>query len=269
MLSTPWMKDHPFYDAITKPELGFKAYTWPTSINPKITKQKLDLERKTIGEFAFSREYEAMFMDDALAFFPSTLILSCTDDYTLNPEPKNGETLKGEFYAGIDFGKLRDHSAIAIVQEQQDHSLRLVYLQEFPLQTPYTTVIGMVRRLNQAYRFRGGQLDQTGVGEAPYEEIKQFAPYIKGITLTARSKEDILNKLRLTMEHGDLTIPIEPRTLLTQLTQQRCEPTPSGNLKFSHPQGTHDDLAWAFALSVHAYRGPLDWMTTLIGVPHQ
>ncbi|HYB67838.1 MAG TPA: terminase family protein, partial [Candidatus Acidoferrales bacterium] len=266
MLSTPWMKDHPFYEAVTKPELGFRTYNWPTSVNPQITKQKLDLERKTIGEFAYNREYEATFMDDESAYFPSTLILSCTDDYNLNPEPKTGETWKGEFYVGIDFGKHRDHSAIAIIQEQQKHSLRLVYLREFQLETPYATVIGNVRTLNDAYQFRGGRLDQTGVGEAPHEEIKQFAPVIKGITLTTQTKQDILGKLRLTMEHGDITIPLEPRTLLTQLTQQRCEPTQSGNLKFSHPQGTHDDLAWAFALAVHAYRGPLDWMTMAIGV---
>ena len=269
MLSTPWMKDHPFYEAVTKPELGFRTYNWPTSVNPQITKQKLDLERKTIGEFAYNREYEATFMDDESAYFPSTLILSCTDDYNLNPEPKTGETWKGEFYVGIDFGKHRDHSAIAIIQEQQKHSLRLVYLREFQLETPYATVIGNVRTLNDAYQFRGGRLDQTGVGEAPHEEIKQFAPVIKGITLTTQTKQDILGKLRLTMEHGDITIPLEPRTLLTQLTQQRCEPTQSGNLKFSHPQGTHDDLAWAFALAVHAYRGPLDWMTMAIGVHRQ
>ena len=269
MLSTPWMKDHPFYEAVTKPELGFRTYNWPTSVNPQITKQKLDLERKTIGEFAYNREYEATFMDDESAYFPSTLILSCTDDYNLNPEPKTGETWTGEFYVGIDFGKHRDHSAIAIIQEQQKHSLRLVYLREFQLETPYATVIGNVRTLNDAYQFRGGRLDQTGVGEAPHEEIKQFAPVIKGITLTTQTKQDILGKLRLTMEHGDITIPLEPRTLLTQLTQQRCEPTQSGNLKFSHPQGKHDDLAWAFALAVHAYRGPLDWMTMAIGVHRQ
>ena len=35
-------------------------------------------------------------------------------------------------------------------------------------------VIGTVRRLKEAYWFRAGYLDQTGVGEAPYEEIRQF-----------------------------------------------------------------------------------------------
>jgi hypothetical protein len=43
-------------------------------------------------------------------------------------------------------------------------------------------------------------LDQTGVGEAPYEEIRKFAPTIKGITLTISVRQDILGNPRLTME---------------------------------------------------------------------
>lgn len=267
MLSTPWTKDHPFYEAVTRPELGFKTYRWPTSINPTVTKEKLELERNTIGEYDFNREYNAQFIDAQFSFFSSKLVLNCTDAYKLNSEPKTGEIFRGTFYCGIDLGKHADHSAIAIIQEPHDHSLRLTYLHKFPLETPYTAVIGTIKLLHTAYQFRGGYVDQTGVGEAPYEEIRTFAP-IKGITFTAKTKADILSNLLLTMERKDITIPREPRELLTQLTQQRCEPTPSGNLKFSHPQGTHDDLAWAFALAVYAYPGNLDWMGTVIGVPH-
>jgi phage FluMu gp28-like protein len=266
MLSTPWMKDHPFHDAVTKPELQFKTYTWPSSINPQITHDALELEKKTIGDYDFNREYNAQFIDDQFSYFPSKLVLDCADDYSANPEPKPGETLKGNYYCGIDFGKHQDHSTIAIIQEQPDHSLQLVYLREFQLETPYTAVIGTIRTLNDTYKLRGGYLDQTGVGEAPYEEIKKFAPTIKGVTLTPRNKQDILGNLRLTMEHKNVTIPREPNKLLTQLTQQRCEPTQQGTLKFTHPNGTHDDLAWAFALAVYAYRGPLDWMTMGYGV---
>ena len=266
MLSTPWIKDHPFYDAIMKPEQQFKPYNWPTSINPQITKERLELEKKTIGEYDFNREYNAQFIDNQASYFPSNITLECTDDYELDKEPRTGETRNGNYYIGIDFGKLVDPSAIAITQEQPDHTLRVAYLHEFPLETPYTAVIGTVRILNTAYQFRGGYLDETGVGEAPYELIKEFAPYIKGMKLTAKTKEDILGNLRLTIENRKVTIPREPRQLLIQLTQQQCEPSAQGTLKFTHPSGTHDDLAWAFALSVYAYHGPTDWMTVVYGV---
>ena len=159
MLSTPWTKDHPFYEAVTRTELGFTTYRWPTSINPLVTKEKLELERKTIGEYDFNREYNAQFIDDQFSYFSAKLVLGCTDAYALNPEPRIGEILKGTFYCGIDFGKHADHSAIAIIQELQNHSLKLAYLHEYPLETPYTTVIGSVqtpqRRIPVSRRLHG------------------------------------------------------------------------------------------------------------------
>jgi len=255
MISTPWMRDHPFYEAMNKPELGFKTYIWPTSMNPKIPKEKLELERRTIGEYDFNREYNALFLDDEFCYLPSNLVLSCTDDYQLNSDPTQGIRYEGSYVIGIDFGKHLDHSAVAILQRPGE-SLRLVYLKEFPIDTPYTAVIGTVKRLNEAYRFRAGCLDKTGVGEGPYEEITQFMPAIKGITLSAQMKQNVLGRLRLTMEQHELTLPRDDSRLLVQITSQQCEPASSGTLKFSHPPGTHDDCLWALSLAVYASQEP-------------
>ncbi|MGA8855650.1 MAG: hypothetical protein WB643_00635 [Candidatus Bathyarchaeia archaeon] len=251
MISTPWVRDHPFYEAISKPELGFKTYTWPSSISPLITPAKLELERKTIGEYDFNREYNAAFIDDEFSYLPSNLVLSCTDDYELDGEPRPGDRLRGEYLIGIDFGKHTDHSAIAVLEKAGD-DLRLVYLRELPLETSYTAVIGSVRRLNEAYAFAAGCLDKTGVGEGPYEEIKQFMRGMEGVTLTVQVKEDIMGKLKLALEKGKLTLPRDNPQLLVQMTAQQCEATKSGTLKFSHAAGNHDDQLWSLALAIYA-----------------
>ena len=251
MISTPWVRDHPFYEAISKPELGFKTYNWPSSVNPLITPEKLERERNTIGEYNFNREYNAAFIDDEFSYLPSNLILSCTDGYEQNREPRPGDRLKGQYIIGIDFGKHTDHTAIAILEKTADN-LRLVYLNELPLETTYTAVIGTVRRLNEAYAFTAGCLDKTGVGEGPYEEIKQFMRGMEGVTLTAQMKEDLMGKLKLALEQGRLILPSDNQQLLIQMTAQQCEPTKSGNLKFSHPTGTHDDQLWSLALATYA-----------------
>ena len=173
----------------------------------------------------------------------------------MNSEPTQSEKYAGLYVIGIDFGKHADHSAIAVLQRFEE-GLRLVYLKEFPLDTPYTAVIGTVRTLKEAYRFTAGCLDQTGVGEGPYEEIRQFMPTIKSVSLTAPVKEDVLGRLRLTMEQHRLTMPRDDSRLLVQITSQRCEPTASGRLKFSHPPGTHDDCLWALGLAVYAAQEP-------------
>jgi phage FluMu gp28-like protein len=251
MISTPWVRNHPFYEAISKPELGFRTYNWPSAMNPLITSEKLEQEKRTIGEYDYNREYNATFIDDEFSYLPSNLVLSCTEDYELNPEASGSEKHEGEYLIGIDFGKHADHSAIIILQKL-DGELRLVYLQQFRLETPYTAVIGTVRRLNEAYAFTAGYLDKTGVGEAPYEEIRAFMPAMEGVTLTAPVKADIMGKLKLEMEHVRITLPRGNPTLLVQITNQQCQPTPTGTLKFTHPTGTHDDCLWALALSVYA-----------------
>ena len=127
-----------------------------------------------------------------------------------------------------------------------------MYLKEFPLETPYTAVIGTARRLNEAYRFAAGCLDKTGVGEGPFEGIRGFMRGIDGVTLTAQVKEDVMGKLKLALEQGRLILPRDNQQLLVQMTAQQCETTKSGTLKFSHPTGTHDDQLWSLALTIYA-----------------
>jgi phage FluMu gp28-like protein len=173
----------------------------------------------------------------------------------LNSEPTQSEKQAGLHVIEIDFGKHADHSAIAVLQRFEDE-LRLVYLKEFPLDTPYTAVIGTVRTLKEAYHFTAGYLDQTGVGEGPYEEIKQFMPAIKGVTLTAQMKENIMGRLRLALEQHQLVLPRDSERLLIQVSAQQCERSKSGTLKFTHPTGTHDDQLWSLALAVYAGHEP-------------
>lgn len=252
MISTPWIKDHPFHAAMTKPELGFKGYTWPSRMNPRITPEILELEKRTIGEHNFNREYNAVFLDDEYAYFSTDLVLTCTDEYELNNDADTHPP-PGRYYVGIDFGKHTTHSTIAILQDI-DNKLHLVYLKEFQLETPYNDVINWTRTLNNAYHFRGGCLDRTGVGERPYEEIERFMPRINGITLTAPVKEDLMGNLRFSMEQQKIILPQGNQRLLIQITSQQAEPLASGKLHFTPPSGANDDQLCALALACDAVR---------------
>ncbi|MFQ6064974.1 MAG: hypothetical protein ACE5L6_05810 [Candidatus Bathyarchaeia archaeon] len=44
--------------------------------------------------------------------------------------------------------------------------------------------------------------------------------------------------------------------LTAELNIERFELTKRGKIKFSHPQGTHDDVFWAVALAAYASRTP-------------
>src|SRR5208282_2962479 len=162
----------------------------------------------------------------------------------------------GEYHIGLDFGKLQDHSAIAILQKTSENHVRLVYTKEFPLNTSYTDVIEYVRILHASYNFTVGSLDQTGVGEGPYEQIRKFMPQMQGTTLTASTKQDLMVKFRLAMENHKITLPNGNKKLFIRMTSQQSKPLQSGTLQFSHPHGTHDDLLWALVLAAQSALKP-------------
>jgi phage FluMu gp28-like protein len=250
MVSTPWTRNHPFYRAISEKGRGFHVYRWPTSLSPLVSAEKLEADRNALDVLTFRREYEAQFVEENNSYFPSHLISQCVDgNYELLEDHEVLQTEhKGVFHLGVDFGKRVDHSVVAVLEESAGRVQRLVYLKQFPLQTNYATVIGWICRLNEAFRFETATLDQTGVGEAPVEDVKNFLHNAEGVILTSKMKLDILSNLQLLMQHTRLTIPLE-RDLIAQINEQQYEIRKTGELLFSHPPRSHDDQLWSLALA--------------------
>jgi phage FluMu gp28-like protein len=217
----------------------------------------LKAEKKNVDELTFQREYEAQFVEDSNCYFPRHLILQCVDGEheLLNREALQGRRFKGDYYIGVDFGKQVDHTALAVLEQSADNVVRLVYLKQLPLGTQYTEAIGWIKRLNEAFQFSNVRLDQTGVGEAPIEEVKKFLPNAEGVILSARMKLELLSKLLLLMQNKQLTLPLD-RELIAQINGQQYQMYKTGELLFSHPAKSHDDQLWALALAAWGLSSP-------------
>jgi phage FluMu gp28-like protein len=225
-----------------------------------ITQEFLKEMRMNMTEEAYRQEYEAEFVEAANSYFSQELIRK-----SVETAEKAGLELftdlehdfpKGEYYAGIDFGKLQDHSVIAIVKIE-DNTIRLFYLHEFPLETPYTQVIGLLSRANEKFLFKKALVDQSGVGEPILEEIRnQSVDCVEGVKFTSETKENLLTGLKIVMEQGRLAIPYE-RRLCQQINEQQYSYSKSGCLQFSHPANAKDDMLWALALAVAASKTEL------------
>jgi len=159
------------------------------------------------------------------------------------------------YVAGCDLGKKHDFTVVAVV-EKRGQELFLIYLKRFPLGTEYNSVVGFLRLLNERLRdLRRILIDQTGVGETFVEDVVVRAGLknARGEILTLTKKQDILSYLKHTMEDGRLHIPFD-RDLMNEMNLERFELTETGQVKFSHPEGTHDDRLWALALAVYVSR---------------
>jgi len=253
LVSTPWGRNH-FYKAFIDP--AFTVHKAKSSECPLISEDFLRKQREYMTVEAYKREYEAEFVEEAQCYFPQDLIHNCVEPelqlYTENVILEKVRASKGDFYLGVDLGKLRDYSAVAVIDKKQDETLRLVFLKEFPLGTQYSQVLGWIIKANENFLFKKILIDQSGVGEPFLEELKNLKlSKASGVKLTLQTKMEILSYLRLKMEQSKLKMPYL-RPLFQQLNQQKYEYTKTGQLKFWHPPNTHDDQLWALALAVYA-----------------
>ena len=275
--STPWGKDSVFYKFTQEKAFSKNWVKIKEVVDTGLTTQKFvdEMKQRTPSE-RFRREYLAEFVEDELAYFTQKLIAQCinselapiTDDWTKHLVPP-----MGRYFVGVDFGKKVDYSVIAIVRwNPKTKAAELVGVVRFPLETPYATVIGMVKIIcDKLQRVEKVLVDRTGVGEYITEEMQNvhIKSPVEGMMLTVPSKQEILGYMKNLMETEHLGLYLD-QDLISQINVERFELTKSGQIQFSHPEGTHDDELWAFALAVYATRTPdTSWMTIGYGVSNR
>jgi len=250
--STPWGRESVFYRMNQDPGFSKHVVTWREVVEAGLVEPGFIEEmRRTLPAERFQMEFEAQFVEDADSYFSQDLIARCIDaelePYDFEDQPS------GEFYAGVDFGKRVDYSVVAVVERMPDGGLRLVHIFQFPLETPYASVIGYVKTLSDRYHsIQGVYADQTGVGDYVVEDMQRSGiPGVEGVTLTAQRKAEILGLLKQKMQEGQLSIPYDP-DLIAEINLEKFELSREGLIHFSHPEGTHDDRLWALALAVYA-----------------
>ena len=273
--STPWGKDSAFFKFTQDPNFKLHKITIDVVVKAGLATREFvaEMERITPRE-RYRREYLAEFVEDELSYFSQNLIAQSidselapiTDDWT-----KTVKAPAGRYFLGVDLGKKVDPSAIAIVRwDGKDQYAELKGLVQFPLETPYASVIGMVKVVcDKLNRVEKVLVDRTGVGEYPVEDMKaaSIRSTVEGINLTVPSKQEILGHMKQLMQTNALKLYYETK-LIDQINVEQYELTKNGQILFSHPDGTHDDQLWALALATYATRTPdTSYMGTLYGVP--
>jgi phage FluMu gp28-like protein len=257
-ISTPWNKDSVFYRMCQNRDFSPHVATCEEVKEAGLIKQSfIDEMRAQLPTERFQREFMAEFVEDIDAWLSQSLIVQCIDSklqlYDFHDQPK------GEFYVGVDFGKEMDYSVVSVA-EKSSSTLRVVHVHRFPLKTEYASVIGYVKSLLDRWReIRAVYADTTGVGNYIVEDMfRSGIQNVTGITFTVQSKEEMATIMREKMRTGEVKIPyIPPRKLedidlTAELNIEKYELMKTGHLRFSHPEGGHDDVFWSTALAIYA-----------------
>jgi len=256
--STPWSKDSVFYRMCQNQEFSQHITTCEDIVKSGLVKQSfIDEMRAQLPFERFQREFMSEFVEEVDAWLTQSLIVQCIDSQLqiLDFQDKP----KGEFYMGVDFGKEQDYS-VALVLEKSDSTLRVVHVHRFPHKTEYASVIGYVKSLQDRWQtIRAVYADITGVGTYIVEDmVRSGIESVNGVTFTVQSKEEMATILREKMRMSEVKIPYVPTKkledidLTAELNIEKFELMKTGHLRFSHPEGSHDDVFWSIALAVYA-----------------
>jgi len=257
--STPWRTDSIFHKIFHDPTYADYAkthVTWEQALEPNgpLKKQILNrIKHQLEGDPArWQREMEAEWAENENVWLPQALITACID-HTLEYAPFE-ETQGGDFYAGLDLGKYQDHSVLAIIKAE-NNTIKLIHMHQFPLNTPYASVIGYVKTITDRWQtIHKILVDQTGIGDYITEDMQNAGiTATEGVKFTQETKQEMAQWLKNCMTEKRLRIPYDSQ-LIPELNLERYELTKDGKTKFSHPQATHDDRFWALALATYAAR---------------
>jgi phage FluMu gp28-like protein len=255
--STPWSTHSIFYKIFNDP--AYSDFTkshvkWEQALEPNGPLKKQILEKIKLqlegDPWRWRREMEAEWAEDENVWLPQALITSCID-HQLEYCPFE-KAPKGKFYAGLDLGKYKDHSVLAVV-DVENTSIKLLHMHHFPLQTSYASVIGYVKTICDRWQTINKILvDMTGVGDYIAEDmINAGINQTEGVKFTQETKEKMAQWLKQCMTEKKLKIPYDSN-LIAELNIERFELSKDGKMKLSHSEGTYDDRFWALALACYA-----------------
>jgi len=239
-LSTPKGTANYFHTLFQKgqdpAQLDWASWQMPTASNPYIAPEEIEAARQDVTELAFAQEYLAQFVTWAGAVFRRIL------DAIAEPPAKVPACAIGVDWAGT--GGRGDFTVfIGVSTAGQVVGMERFRGAEYALQRA---------RLQAFWDRLGGQswifAELNSMGSPLVEQLRADGLPVCGFTTTGASKAEIIQRLVMAFERGVIKIPNDP-VLLGELQAFEAKPSQTGFVRYSAPEGLHDDTVLALALA--------------------
>lgn len=219
-------------------ELGYQSWNSPTSANPIINADELELRRKGTPDLVWRQEYEAQFLEGAGQVFRNVRDLA-TGEWQA---PVAGQ----QYVAGLDLAKTIDWTVLVVMNRARE----IVHVDRFQ-RVDWDIQIGRIKTATERYNKCEVLVDSTGKGEPVFEAIVKGGVRARAYSFTHSSKEDLVNNLALMCEKRMVKLPrieLWPEGI-DEIEAFQYSVMPSGTVKTGAPDGQHDDCAVATMLA--------------------
>lgn len=230
-----WLKakaGEPGYEA-------FKVTAYDAVKEGILTAEEIEQAKRDLPDLAFRELYLAEDLEDQANPFGVQNIASCV-------KPLSSEV---PICFGVDLAKSVDWTVITGLDKNGD----VCFFERFQKPWPETTarVIEIVGDLP-------ANIDSTGVGDAIYESVKLKCPQAQGFKFTQTSKQQIMEGLALSIQKNDISV-------LSGVMQDELDSYEfvygRTGVKYSAPEGVHDDAVCSLALVNAIFIKPMGGFT--------
>jgi phage FluMu gp28-like protein len=195
-------------------------------------------------------------------WMPQGLIVSCVgtvkncgeDLEEYDPEA----SYSGNFFAGLDLAQTRDFCVFSVVESIND-KLFLRHLKIFSQPTKYAHVLGYIKTLQDRWgSFEKIRIDITREGPSYIADMEDAGiDNAEGVNFSLPRKSEMASLLKQRMTNQRFYYPLlsweKPcqSDVCSELNIERFQHRKDGNISYSHPNGTHDDVFWSLALAIY------------------
>lgn len=213
------------------------SWRFPSTLNPLVTVEELERERRGSPSMWFRQEFLAEFVEGVATVFGD--LRGCL----VNELPQ--WTVRPSVVLGVDLGKQKDYTAVVCMTSQGQ-----VVDTWRARRESWAKMRERVLQMSHEWGRAPILIDGAGVGDAFAEDLAGAGAYVIPIrTNVAKEKNAAIEQLMIDIEGGRLWIPRSEETLIAELMQYRRSVTPGGNVSYSAPSGFHDDMVIALALA--------------------
>jgi len=217
----------------------YKSWRFPTSDNPKVKEQDIELARKTLPENVFRQEYLAEFLEE------SGEVIQNVDACVVLPEIEAKKVEGKVYYCGVDLARHHDYTVITVL----DDELRLIDFKRLT-QVNWEVQKGIIKEIVQKYDALT-LVDQTGVGDPIVEGLLMEDIYVRGFVFTGTKKQALIQNLIFGFGEKLIKLP-KIDILIDELKALDYKQSESGNISYQAPEGMTDDCVMSLALAYWA-----------------
>jgi hypothetical protein len=212
------------------PDMGFHRLIAYDAIEAGVLdSSEVEDARRTVPEHVFRELYLAQPGDDEGNPFGGTQAIAQCIRPLSDDQP---------FWWGWDLAKYVDWT-VGIGLNQKGEVCRLVRFQ-----APWGETLARIKRET---KYASALIDSTGVGDPIVEELARYNPKYEGYLFTGPSKQKLMEGLAAAIQSHTVYYPDGP--IVIELNSFEYT-TVGASVRYSAPEGMHDDCVMALALAV-------------------